>query len=74
MKVICDICGTEMKTDPSKRIVSTKKYRIRRFECEGCGYQQTIYADGKLDLDIIPQRGIDIVKINFKRESKNREL
>jgi hypothetical protein len=71
-QIICDICHSEMIF--KERVHSKKYYRIRRFECSGCGHQQTIYAEGIIDFEITPKNAIKEVDKNFKKETKNREL
>jgi hypothetical protein len=52
----CQVCNTEMKF--KERVPSKKKYRIRRFACPRCGFQETIFAGGKIDHEIAPGQAI----------------
>jgi hypothetical protein len=69
-KIICDVCGTTMKHVST--IKSSKKYRMRRFECV-CGFKQTIFADGYIDIELIPVQSIDVTNKLSKQEKQNRD-
>ena len=47
-------------------------FRKRRFHCEICDYDTTIYADGIRDLKIEPQLGIEDAKADFKNKSREK--
>ena len=51
----CDSCGQEMKLQKNfgvkPRGEKKKKYRIRRFRCDLCDIDKTIFADGAKDVD-----------------------
>ena len=72
MKPECSICHIEMKF--KERIQSKKQYRIRRFECPICGNIETIFADGKRDLEIDPEKAIESVDKIYKIEQDNRDF
>jgi hypothetical protein len=63
---LCDVCSMEMKF--KERVPSKKPYRIRRFECPGCGWQQTIFAGGTRD-DPDKERS----KVDFELDMKVAE-
>lgn len=55
----CEICNAPMelikKVDAKDRLKQSSRgraqCRIRRFECSVCDYTNTVYADGKRDLN-----------------------
>ena len=67
-EVICDLCNSTM--EPRERLESKKSYRIRRFEC-ACGYTKTVFGEGTIDNEMIPQEAIDNVEKMYKQQEKN---
>jgi len=47
------------------------KYRIRRFHCDLCDHTETIYAEGRRDLNMEPKRVIDDVNKMYRQQEDN---
>lgn len=65
----CEICtGVEMELEKTFRKHRNKTdgrmSRVRRFKCPICDYRITIYADGEIDLKIIPSNAAEEAKEN----------
>lgn len=74
--ILCDNCQHHMKfvkrmknTKPSRR--NPKGYRIRRFNCDICDIQKTIFADGVRDTEIDPYFAIEEAKDLDKQRKEN---
>ncbi len=64
---ICDSCKQPMvlakqfETKPRGR--KKTKYRIRRFKCELCDIEQTVFADGEID-KIIERNAVEAAMLD----------
>ena len=79
MEVYCIICQPPEsvlmdldKTFPRKK-GKHGIYRVRRYKCLICGYEQTIHADGWRDLETEPDRAMDEAKKQYNQEEKNED-
>jgi hypothetical protein len=70
-KFYCDICNAPMHV--TERIQSKKKYRIRRFMCDICGYETTIFGNGWKDVSMQDTYSEYEVNKMFKQEEDARK-
>jgi hypothetical protein len=72
----CEICKAPMKL--SEKLPPVKKmgktYRVRRFKCTVCDFEETIFGDGSGDMNTGPQQGIKDVKEMYDQEEENRNI
>lgn len=55
-----------------ERVKSKKHYRIRRYACTICDFQETIYADGWIDDVVLPERALNQIKKEYKQSEDNQ--
>ena len=68
--MICDQCTNEMKLISTS--ISKKKYKIKKYECDICGYQKSIYGDGHLDDGVVAEyRNKEAVDRMYKQQEDN---
>ena len=64
---ICDSCKQPMvlqkQFETKERGRKKTKYRIRRFKCELCDIEQTVFADGQMD-KVKVQNAVDDAKLD----------
>lgn len=65
----CQCCGVEMAFQ--KELPSTKKYKFRRFRCDICDIDETIYGSGIVDIEINPTRALEILEKQYKQQEEN---
>jgi len=70
----CDICTAPMVMTKqfSNHITNRSNCRRRRFKCSICDFEKTIYADGKMDEEVIPNNSIEKSNRDYKQEENNR--
>lgn len=79
-KPTCDGCQQEMKLAKRLKNCKTtkgKEYRVRRFHCDTCDLDKTIFADGTRDerqYDWEEQRAIEEMKSRKYEEKIDRQL
>ena len=79
-KIYCIICpppgSVLMDLDKTLPRIKGKHgiYRVRRYKCFICGYEQTIHAGGEWDLEREPHNAIEQVKKQFKQEENNEDF
>lgn len=65
--ILCDQCTNEMKLIST--CTSKKRYKIKKYECEVCGYQKSIYGSGYLDSeDVSEYRNKEAVDKMYKEQ------
>ena len=47
-------------------------YRVRRFKCTVCDFEETIFGDGSGDMKTRPQEAIDDMQKFYEQEEENR--
>lgn len=67
----CLICNRPMQLVKSIKPKKGTQYRKRRFHCDLCSYSTTIYADGVMDLKLIPDQAVEDAKKQNKLQHKN---
>lgn len=73
---LCSICTAPMEMVSkkySRKRRSNEKYRIRRFKCTVCDFEETVYADGQRDELFEPRKAIDKVNREFRKEEDARD-
>lgn len=56
-----------------ERVLSNKPYRIRRFQCDICENEETIFGTGTRDLLTDPEAAIKAVQRGYKQEEDNND-
>lgn len=74
-KFPCPSCGNPMRFLQRLKNGNSKNgsYRRRRYRCDACDVEETIHADGQMDVDAIPVLVLDDVNRMFKQEEENRK-
>lgn len=57
-----------------ERVLTNKPYRIRRYECEICGNEETIYGTGTRDMLTDPEAAIKAVQQGYKQEEDSNDF
>ena len=73
----CLKCGNIMELKealPKMNSRGGKKYRVRRFLCNICGEQRTIFADGYIDEDLAPAKAIKAAERLSKSVLKEKRI
>lgn len=79
-KPTCDGCGEPMQLQKRLKNCKTergKEYRVRRFHCDTCDLDKTIFADGTRDermYDWEEQRAVDEMKSRKQEEKFDLQL
>lgn len=69
-KPLCGECNIPMKF--KERVESSLKYRIRRFKCEVCGIETTVWGDGIHDHVVEPYKAIKAVYQHYFEQEQNQ--
>lgn len=65
----CQCCGVEMTF--IRELPSKLRYKFRRFRCDICDIDETIYAAGTKEIEIDPQKVLDDIETYYKQQEEN---
>lgn len=68
----CPQCNEVMEL--KEQIKSDKPYRIRRFRCDLCDHEETVFANGTRDYEDEPRRALKQIDRQYRQEEENNDF
>jgi transposase-like protein len=57
-----------------ERIKTDKPYRMRRFRCDLCDHEETVFANGSRDYESEPRKALKDINDMYRQEEDNNDF